>query len=73
MDKVVDVIIMVTKYHIFRCKCQSAVPNTHALMHELLYYEKINAQIAQSMGKRLLHEQKWVTILPIIKNLMSVP
>ena len=66
--EIVNIIALITKYFIFRHKCQEKIPTVAGLKMEIAMYEKILRKIAFIENRKTKHTQKWEEILMSVYN-----
>ena len=59
---VINFLILIVKFYIFRCKCESKNPNMYELKQELLLYYDIEQYNAYRNNRELKHKLKWKDI-----------
>ena len=58
-SKLLDFVVLVTKYYIYKCFVSQTRPNKDDLIEEIKYLEKIEKDIATRKGKLRYHNEKW--------------
>ena len=60
---IVNNVLLLAKFYIFRCKIQNDIPNINAILNLMKYTEKIEAIVARNKNKYNLHLKKWDKLL----------
>ena len=60
-DHILDVIVLLSKFHIYKCKVDSTKPTLSVLNNMIKMYSQIESQrcINQNDHKRMQHEKVW--------------
>ena len=67
-DSVLDLIILMAKYHIFRCRCLKVVPNFACFSKEVKQRAAVEKYIWLMKGNLTMYFSLWFTYFPLIND-----
>ena len=65
---IANLVVLILKFYVFRCKCSDTIPEYHALWGEIVLQYRIAIRNSENVKSTI---ERWSPVIPIIQSFMS--